>query len=484
VIKLNSYKLFVKRIGLLGIANFLVALNTIILIPILTKNFSASDYGIWIQVLTTFFLITSIVNLGLPYTMVRFLSAEKDKDIIQEGFYSMATLILIISFFVSLFIFIFSKGIAGALFNNDIGVVKVISIIIFFGTLNSLFIDFFVAFGQMKRYSLLLLFQTYFSLALITYFAVTGQGILMVVIGFLITQIVLFLVMFVVIFHEIGFKVPKFDNIKEYLNFSLPIIPNNLSTWIVESSDRYVIGIILGTAFVGFYSPGYTLGMAILLFFTPLSILLSSILPKHYENGNMDEVMVYINYSLKYFLLVAIPSFFILSLLSKPIMMIITTPEIALNGYQVTPFIAFSALLFGSYGIIMNLIILEKKTKIIGSIWTIAALISLLNILLVPIFGILAAAAVTLLSYLTAFLISMNYSRKFFIFHFDYSFILKSIFASILMSIIIILVNPKGFISVIILIIICSTIYLLLIFAMKGINRKEIDFFRSMIKLN
>ena len=406
-----SYKLFVKRIGLIGITNFLVALNTIILIPILTKNLSVNDYGIWVQVLTTFFLITSIANLGLPYTMVRFLSTEKDKDKIQEGFYSMATLTLIISFFVSLCIFIFSKGIAGSLFNNDIGLVKVISIIVFFGTLNSLFIDFFVAFGQMKRYSMLLLFQTYFSLVLITYFAVSGQGILMVVIGFLITQIVLFLVMLVVIFHEIGFKVPKFDYIKEYLNFSLPIIPNNLSTWIVESSDRYVIGIILGTMFVAFYAPGYTLGMTILLFFTPLSVILSSILPKHYENGEMKEIMMFINYSLKYFLLVAIPSFFILSLLSKSILMIISTPEIALNGYLVTPFIAFSSLLFGVYGIIMNLIILEKKTKIIGSIWTIAALISLLNIILVPVFGILAAAAVTLLSYFTSFMISMNYSR-------------------------------------------------------------------------
>ena len=92
--------------------------------------------------------------------------------------------------------------------------------------------------------------------------------------------------------------------------------------------------------------------------------------------------------------------------------MILTTPEIALNGYLVTPFVALSALLFGVYGIIMNLIILEKKTKIIGIIWTIAALISLLNIVLVPIFGILAAAAVTLLSYLTAFFISIELFKE------------------------------------------------------------------------
>ena len=162
MINLDSYKLFVKRIGLLGITNLLVALNAIILIPILTKNFSASDYGIYVQVITTFFLITSVANLGLPYTMVRFLSAEEDKEKVKDGFYSMAALILIISFFISIFIFLFSKGIAISLFDGNIGVVKLISIIIFFGTLNSLLIDFFVAFRQMKRYSILLLFPNIF----------------------------------------------------------------------------------------------------------------------------------------------------------------------------------------------------------------------------------------------------------------------------------------------------------------------------------
>jgi len=470
--------------GLLGITNFLVALSTIFLIPILTKNFSSSDYGIWVQFLTTFYLISSIAGLGLPYTIVRFISNEKDTKNIQEGFYSMAIFVLIFSFFISMLILIFSNFIAANLFNGNINIVKVISLAIFISPVNSLLLNIFVAFGQMKRYSILMLIQTYLALFLITYLAISGRGILLVVMGFLLTQIILFLIMAAIVYNEIGFKIPKFNKINEYLKFALPIIPNNLSTWIVESSDRYVIGIILGTTYVAYYAPGYTLGMAILLFFTPLSVLLSSILPKHYENGEMEEVMLFINYSLKYFLLIAIPSLFILSFLSKPILMILTTPEIALNGFLVTPFVALSSLLFGALGIIMNLIILEKKTKIIGSIWTIAALISLLTIILVPIFGILAAAAVTLLSYSTAFIIGTNYCRKFFNDYFDYTFIIKSIIASIVVSLILFISNPKGVISVLILIGVSILVYLLLILIMKCIDRKEIDFFKSMLKFN
>lgn len=483
MIRLERYKLFVKRIGLLGVTNFLVALNTIILIPILTKNLVASDYGIWIQVNTTFFLITSVANLGFPYTMLRFMSAENDKEKIQEGFYSMASLILIFSSIISIILIIFSKEIAGILFNGNVNIVIITAIIVFLGSLNSLFIDFFITFRQMKKYSLLLLFQTYLSLFIISYFAISGRGILMIILGFLITQIIIFLVMILIIVSGIGFRIPKFDNIKEYLNFSIPTVPSNLSNWIVESSDCYVIGLVLGTTFVAYYSPGYTIGMAILLFSTPLTVFLPSLLPKYYENGQIEEVKLFINYSLKYFLLVSIPTLFILSLLSKPILMILTTPEIALNGYLVTPFIALSAILFGIYGIIMNLIILEKKTKVIGSIWTLAAIISLLNLILVPYFGIIAAAAVTLLSYSVAFIITLHYSRKFFEFNFDYSFIPKSVLASILMSIMIILVYPKGFLSVFIVICASIAVYIFLILITRGIDTKEIDFIKSMLKI-
>lgn len=474
--------MFVKKAGLLGITNFLVALNTLILIPILTKNLTTNDYGIWVQVLTTFFLITSIAGLGLPYTIIRFLSHETDESRIQEGFYSMVVVVLISSFIISMIIIIFSEDIANSLFNHNVLVVQLLALLIFFGPINSLLINLFVAFNQMKKYSFLLLFQTYISLFLMSVFAILGFGILLVIFGFFLSQFVLFILMTCIIINQIGLKIPKFYNIKEYLNFAIPIIPNNLANWIVESSDRYVIGFIMGTVFVAYYAPGYTLGMTILLFFTPLSVLLSSILPKYYEYGDISEVMLIINYSLKYFLLVAIPSFFMLAILSKPILMVMTTSEIALNGYTVTPFIALSSLLFGALGIILNMVILEKKTKIIGIIWSIAAIITLLNLILVPIFGILAAAVVTLVSYSTAFLLGIIYSRKFFKYYFDYSFVIKSILSSLFVTFLIVIINPTGLFSLIIVIVFSIAVYVGSIFLMKCIDKNEIEFFKSILE--
>jgi O-antigen/teichoic acid export membrane protein len=478
----DGYELFVKRIGLVGIATILVVLNSIIIIPILTKSLPVSDYGLWVQVNITYYLLTGFTTLGLPYTLVRFLAAEKDRKKIQEVFYSLLTLVVFASLITSLILIYFSKIISIGLFGGNTDVVIITSLIIFVGSLNLFFIDYFRAFGRMRIYSMILIIQSYLSLGLVTYFTLSGKGIATIVSGFLIAQILIALVAFPIIVSKIGLKIPKFSNIKEYLNFGLPTIPSNLSYWVVDSSDRYFIGFILGVTFVGYYSPGYVLGAAILIFYTPFSILLPSALPKYYDNGNLEEVNSLIKYSLKYFLLVAIPSVFALSLLSRPILIIISTPEIASNGYLVTPFVALSSLLIGTYGIITNYLLLKKKTKIIAGILTIAAFSSLLNIIFIPYLGIIGAAVVTLISYFVAFILGLRYTLRYFKIDFDYISTLKSTIASILMSVIIILINPHGILGVTIVIGASVIIYLGSMLLLKGIKQDEINFFKNMIK--
>ncbi len=148
---------------------------------------------------------------------------------------------------------------------------------------------------------------------------------------------------------------------------------------------------------------------------------------------------------------------------------------------MVTPFIALSAVLIGTYGIINNYLVLKKKTKIIGSVLTIAAIISLLNILFVPLLGIIGAAVVTLISSIVAFFISIFYTSKYFKIDFDYKFTLKSIIASILMSVNIILIDPQGIIDLSVVIITSIIIYLSSIVLLKGISKNEINFFKNMI---
>lgn len=485
MINLEEYKIFTQRIGLVGLTNIIVALSSLILLPILTKNLSSPDYGIWVQLLVTIELIPNVVLLGLPYTMVRFLAAEKNKLKIQEGFYSIAFVILFVSILVSILLYCFSNSLSNLLFNGNIQIAITLPILIFFSCLVLLLLNFFRTFQMMKVYSIFSFIQAYLALIFIYILLFSGYGLLGAVLGLLITKILILLLMFAIIVKRIGFQIPKFQNLREFLSFGLPTVPGNLSYWIVNSSDRYVIGLLMGIVFVAYYSPSYVLGNIIMMLISPLALLLPASLSENYDNKNVKEVKTILKYSLKYFLALGIPSVFGLSMLSKNILLILTTSEIATNGYFVTPYVALGVLFYGMYAIISHILVLEKKTKITGTIWIICAILNLvLNIILIPYFGILGAAFGTLISYLIAFILTVYYSFKYMKIRFDLAFISKSIIASVTMSILIILINPQGILMVIISILVGSAIYFAILIGLKGISTNEIRMFKSFLKIS
>lgn len=344
-------------------------------------------------------------------------------------------------------------------------------------------INYFRTFQQVKRYSIFLIIQSYVALILIFIFAISGYGLFYLVLALLISNLIIFVIMLVLIYHEIGFKFPNFKYAKEYLSFGIPNISQNLSSWTVSSSDRFLIALFLGVAFTGYYGPGYTLGGLIFIILTPFTVHLTPVISECYDNGKIDAVKDYLRYSQKAFLLLSIPAFFGLSILSKPLLIILTTTQIADNSYFITPFVAFGALIGGISANYRQILILEKKTKIIGYIWIIAAISNLvLNILLIPFIGILGAAITTLLGYGIIFALTVLYSHKYFTFNPDLKFIIKSIVASTVMSIFILLINPQTTVNIMIVIGLSVIIYIIVLSLIKGFTSNEMKFIKNLLK--
>jgi O-antigen/teichoic acid export membrane protein len=479
---LSEYKLFVQRIGLFGVTNIFVSLSSLILLPFLTQNLTTQDYAIWTIFITTVGIIPLIVTLGLPYSMVRFLAIKTEKENIKEEFYSITFLLLFVGIITSIILLLLSKQIALILFNGN----TVISTLLTLTTLASIiyisFSSFFRTFQQMKIISILSLIQTYLMVAIVVCLLESGHKIEGAIFGYFIAQFIVALASIWLVLRQIGFKLPKFKSIRKYLSFGMPTIPGNLSSWIVDASDRYLILFILGTTFVSYYTPAYTLGIVITMFAAPFSFILPALLSKYYDQNEIGEVKKHLDYSIKYFMLLAIPAVFGLSFLSEPLLLVIThKPEFAQNGYFITPFVALGALLVGLYGIIVQILILEKKTKIMGSQWMAAAAINvILNIIFIPSFGIIAAAIATLTAYLFTLVVTLIYSQKYIKIEFDFKFLLKSLIASIVMSTVILVINPVSAIGILATIIICSAVYITIIFMLRGISREEIKFFREL----
>jgi len=479
---MSEYVRFIQRIGLVGLTNILISLSSLIFIPIITKSFTTAEYGMWAQVNTTIALVPNIANLGLPYTMVRFLSAEKDKEKIKDSFYPMISLTFISTLIICSLFLIFGNAIANALFNGSMQVLYITTAISFFACMNLMLISFFRTFQQMKRYSLFLVLQSYIGVFVSIYLTYAGYNIETVVLGLLTGYVAVFIMMAFLIVKYLGIGIGKWSNLKEQLAFALPTIPSNVSSWVVDSSDKYVIGILIGSVAVGCYSPGYALGSILLMFLSPFAVLLPAVLPEHYEKGDITEVDKYLSYSMKYYLLLTIPAAVGMSVLSKPLLYIITTPEIALGGYMVTPFVCLGAIFMGMYGITNNILILEKNTMILGKLWIVVAISNIvLNLLLVPYLNILGAAIATLICYILAFAVTAIASKKTMRLPFNIKELLKIVIAAAIMGIAVYMMHPIGIINVLISIVAGVIIYFAIIFILKAVTMKEIGIFKDLL---
>jgi len=480
---LKEYKLFVGRIGLSGITNILISLSSLILLPVLTKNLTIQNYGVWNLFITSISFIPLLTNLGLPYTMLRFLAVKTKKSDIQEGFYSITLILLFMGLITSIILFLLSKQIAQTLFDGNTTVSSLMAVTALVSMVYISFSTFFRTFQQIKLFSILSLIQTYLMVGLVIFLIESGYDIEGAVFGYFIVQLIVTLIAMAFVVHKIGFKFPQFQRFRDYLSFGIPTVPGNLSHWMVDLSDRYIIGIFLGTAFVGYYSPGYTLGNIIMMFGSPFVLLLPSVLSLYYDQQKMEDVHKHLQYSVKYLLLLSIPSVFGLSILSEPFLTLLSNPEIAQNGYLITPFIAIGALILGVQGIVSQILALEKKTKIIGSRWMMTAAINVvLNIIFIPIFGIIAAAASTLIAYIFSLVTTLYYTQKYIKLSFDIKFALKSIFASIVMSMIIVFINPVSPVGIITTVGMAAGVYIVILYILGGITKKEIDFFKGFVK--
>ena len=480
----TTYKLFTQRTGLVGIVNLITGLRGLILLPILTKTLGAFGYGVWSQIIVTIFLIVPFATLGLGQAVTRFLTAGKDKEQIREGFLSIFSTVLFSGLVFSVVVFALSDIFASTII-KDVSIAPIIKIAAFaivLQALNQIALSFIIASLYVKRYSILLILQTFIEVGLIAYMVLSGFGILGAVAALLISRAISLSIVLPYILSKIGFKFPNFSNLKAYLSFSLPMIFTGVFVWIIHSSDRYMIGYFMSSASVGIYSAAYGMGGVIPIFSNPIGIILFPTVSKLWDEGNVSEAKTHLRFSLKYFLMLAIPSAFGLSVLAKSLLLILSTSEF-ISGAILVPFVAFGMILYYTVNPFHYILTSVKRTNLIAISLGAASICNIvLNILLIPKIGILGAAIATLITYALVGIALPVLSFKYFRFKIDWAFIIKSIIASSIMASLIMIFSPTGLTSVIIAIIGGALVYFLLLFLSKSFSKDEIEVLKGALR--
>lgn len=196
---------------------------------------------------------------------------------------------------------------------------------------------------------------------------------------------------------------------KYAVRYSLPLVFHGLSLVILSSSDRIMITAISGAAESGVYSLVYNLGLVAVA----VSSSLEGIWLPWFINKFKSHEIQLINEKAKY-LIENITVVVIGVMLVAPEILQIMASEQYWSGKPIIfPVVVASYIMF-LYDLAVNVEYQSKATKNIAVNTFMAAAINVvLNLILIPYFGAIAAAYTTAISYFISMLLHCYYARKF-----------------------------------------------------------------------
>lgn len=473
----EEHKLFVRRIGVVGVAQTFQSMKGLILLPVFTKILGSTDYGVWSLILTTIAVLQPFILLGLPDAVLRFLS-PLTKDKIVQGVITIILVVLLTSSILAFLFFLSSDILSQTVFKEPsaVNVIRLAVPYMILDSVNMIILGSFRVFGMIKKYAVVLIMKTSLEITFIVFFIVSGYGLNGVLYSVIINESITLLVMLYFIFSYAGVTKPNFSILKPYLVFGLPLIPITLARFVFDSSDRYVIGFFLGPEKVGIYSAAYGIGVIPLVLSTYLVYVLGPTVYNLYDNGLIEKAKMYLSYSWKYLLMLSIPSAFGLTILSRPILLNMTTANFVTDGVYIIPLVVLCIVFWGMEQIFGVSLLIFKRRKIFVVAFICGAIINLaLNIVLVPQYGIIAAAVTTLIAYALITTIIGYTSRRYFTFHLNLLFVVKSILSAVVMTAAIWLINPLTIPGIILSIILGICIYFCVLILLKGFRKGEIQ---------
>lgn len=198
-----------------------------------------------------------------------------------------------------------------------------------------------------------------------------------------------------------------FDFLKSLLRFSIPIVPNQLNWWIVNSSDRYIIRYFLSNTANGIYSIAYKFPSVLQMIFTLFyQSWQDSALADKDHNEKFYSKIFRIYYYLGFSLLLPLIPF---TKVFINLVMEISYREAASYIsflYLGTVFQAFSNFLGVGY-------LKEGKTKQVSMTTIYGAIINIaVNILLIKYIGLYAASISTFFSFFVVFFIRVYQTKN------------------------------------------------------------------------
>lgn len=399
-----NYKKLGKDTLLIALGNFGSRLISFLFVPFYTAVLSPEEFGTSDLITTTVKLLAPFFTLVIAESMMRFaLDNENDPQAIWRigcRVWTIGTLILLAA----------SPIILLTVLKDYYWFVIVYYVTASFHTVISCFIR---GLSKVKLYATAGVVQTFFIVSLnLVLLLWLKKGLSGYMLSYIIASVLssLYMIIFGKVY-KLGFNIASPDNTlqNDMLRYSVPLIPNNISWWISNVSDRYILTFLVGVAATGIYSVAYKIPTII--------AVLSSIFMNAWRLSAVEDFGTEKSkrlfegvFSKLTVLLVLAASF--LMLINKPLAKLLFSKNFY-QAWQYVPLLIMTSVIRAYCDFFGTIYTSAFKTRYLAISTAMGAVVNIiLNFILIPICGIIGAAIATLISYMVIWISQLINSRK------------------------------------------------------------------------
>ncbi len=387
---------------LITLANLIPRAGTFLLLPLYTRFLTTADFGLVSIASSGALLLALVYRLGLDAAALRMHHELTPSD--RRDLY---TTVIVMSAGVALAVtgvaILVGLTIIDAATRTAFGAAALLALgIAAFNTFQYVPSTWLRATDQTGRY---------LGLALLAFLAVASVSVLLVVIvplgaigslaGQLSGALVVAVGAAVIAWRQRPWRI-RFDLARQALRFGLPLLPHSLAGWLLNVSDRWLLGLLLGVAAgellgaIGIYSLGYQLGYAVGLAAISFN---AAWLPFLYRIGTRPGSAPVLRESTTLVVIGFTGIAALLAIFAADLVEWLAPPAWSAAA-DVTVVVAFASAANAAGLMYASGMYLDRRTGVMPILTAAAAATNLaVNVVLIPRIGIMGAAWATLIAY-------------------------------------------------------------------------------------
>lgn len=380
------------------------------LIPIYTRFFVPSEYGIIELLMTASALLSRVFSVGVDSALLRFYhdcSAQDRRNLAS----TILTYLAIVGIPVAIVLSFFSNRLSRLLFNSDVhsSLVTLMLVAIPFIMIGWIPQDLTrLKFEKLKYNFLIVGGNVFYAVAALILIVVLHKGLWGVMFSHFLRAILFVLFGIVLIRQDFSLRI-DLSKLKRVLTFGAPLLPATIALWVSNSSDRFFLAKLASLHSVGVYSVANRLAWVQWFIFSSFQLAFTPIAYSIYKRP--DAAVIFRKVFVYYIVLSSILGLTI-SVFGLDLLRILTPPPYH-PAHMVLGLLNLSIILHGVFYIFGIGISIAKKTKYFAYSYVLGAIANIsLNLLLIPTYGVMGAASATLISFGITAILGAYWSKR------------------------------------------------------------------------